>query len=101
MHWHGFEQEDLATEIATLRAQLHEAIQTGLSDEARFHIQRQAVIDDLHAFNVRDGGWGRWLRGLHTLHLLSRTCTIFVRACAMFDMTLPSISVNAWRWKRL
>jgi hypothetical protein len=64
MHWHGFEQEDLATEIATLRAQLHEAIQTGLSDEARFHIQRQAVIDDLHAFNVRGGGWGRWLRRL-------------------------------------
>ena len=45
-------QDELAVEIASLRAQLHTAVQAGLNDEARFHLQRQAVIDDLHAFNV-------------------------------------------------
>ena len=43
----------MAAEIVSLRDQLHAAVQSGLDDEAWFHLQRQAVIDDLHAFNVR------------------------------------------------
>jgi hypothetical protein len=56
----------MAAEIVSLRDQLHAAVQSGLDDEARFHLQRQAVIDDLHAFNVR------------TQHPNSRLCDVLV-----------------------